>query len=289
MAVAAKEHAKLRVEDEVDFMLDRLIFAKKMDVREARKDCLFLPHQMMPLWMNIRGVHDDMLFSVGEDVNHPKLVWPLKFGMASILYDDQGQFVQCAGFQSVPAKALRGKYRFVNNKYNIAYYYGRTIEELQFLSAVEFASWAGSRWRSSQRLRFDQEFIKNVKDAGTAPIERYVDKGEDDIGASCAQGQAAALTYRYEWGAQFSIGGSAKVIVPTTPKGVLELFNDRDKPEDRDRRAALRHWVSQHRRQTKPQSFTQVKAHLRGETKFEWRGFDVQIVPSQFDREKVAA
>lgn len=288
MGVSTKEHTKLRVEDEVDFMLDRLIFAKKIDAKNTRKDCLFLPHQMMPLWLHIRGVHDDMRFWAGEEVNHPELVWPLKLGMAGVKYDDNGQYVECTGFQSVPAKDLRGKYRFVNNRYNIGYYHGRTIEELQFLSAVEFASWSGSKWRSAQRIRYDQDFIANVRDSGSAPVARYLDKGEDDIGSYCAQGQAAALTYRYEWGAQFSIGGSARVVVPATPKGVLELFNDRNKPEDKDRRSALRHWVSQHRRQTKHQSFTSVRSHLRGETEFQWRGFDVRIIPSKFDQERAA-
>lgn len=285
MAIPVKEHAKLRVEDEVDYMLNRLLFARQIDdVKNVRDDCLFLPHQMGPMWMNVDRLSDDISFFTPDQINHPETVWPVSVGVTWTKYDENGPYVECNYYESVPAKKLRGKYRFVS-KYNIGYFHGRTIENMQFLSAVEYASWTGHKWQSSQRLRLNESFINGVKGAGMAPVARYVDKGENDLGTHCALGQSAALTYRYEWGAQFSVNGSARVIIPTTPQGVLELFNDRDKPQDRDRRAALRHWVSSHLRRTKRKDFSAVRAHLRGNTKFNWRGFDVEIIPSKFDQE----
>ena len=151
----------------------------------------------------------------------------------------------------------------------------------------------------ASRARFQHFALKNstvrnkamdgVKDAGMAPIQRYVDTGENDVGIRVAMGQSIALTHRYEWGAQFSFPGSPKVIVPTTPRGILELFNDRDKPESLDPRKALKHWVSEHIRRAKCGSFQHVISHLRGELKFSWRGFDVEIKPAQFDLEKIEA
>ena len=113
-------------------------------------------------------------------------------------------------------------------------------------------------------------------------------EGELTVGERAALMQSMALTYRYEWGAQFSIGKSARIIVPTTPQGALELFNDRDKPQDNDRRAALRHWVRQHLRKKPGGDFSKVREHLRGHTVFSWRGFDVVLRPSQFDLEQNA-
>lgn len=283
--IGAKEHNKLRHEDAIDNILDRLIFAKPLEMRNVRKDCLFLPHQMGPMWM--RGVGEsDLMFATPEDVNHPELVWPLSVGAVWPKQDEGcAQSIQCNYWESVAPKVLRGKYRFVG-KYNIGYFHGQFIEENKFLSAVEYGSWSFGRWRSAQRLRFDEAFLDAVPDAGTAPIARYVDKGEDDVGILCALGASIGLTYRYEWGAQFSIGNSARVIVPTTPEGIKQLFDDRDKPEYKDRRSAIRHWVKEHLRRKSTQDFSSVRRHMRGETQFSWRGFDVKICPSQYDIEK---
>lgn len=281
-----KEHRKLNIEDSVEYILDRLIFAKLEDVKDVRKDCMFMPHEMGPLWM--RGVgENELLFNHPEEVDDPRLVWPMSVGTVGYVDDPaMGRTIQCNSFGSVPAKVLRGKYRFIG-KYNMGFATGRFIEHNQFISSIEYACWSMNRWRSSQRLRFDQAFLKNVPNAGTAPIERYVDKGEDDIGAMCALGQSIALTYRYEWGAQFSIGNSARVVVPTTPQGIRSLFDDRDKPVDRDRRAAIRHWVNEHMRRKPAGSFSSIREHMRGQVKFSWRGFDVEILPSKFDTERV--
>ena len=211
----------------------------------------------------------------------------MSIGSVSEQYNEKEErvVITCNYFQSVQAKALRGQYR-LSGKYNVGFYHGMFIEENRFLSAVEFATWFGHRWKTSERIRFSEKFMDNVQNTGMTILDRVADKGEEDIGTRVALGQSMALTYRYEWGAQFSIGDSAKVIVPTTPEGIRELFNDRDKPEDADRRAALRHWVSQHRRRKTGASFASVREHMRGATKFQWRGFDVTIRPSAYDEER---
>lgn len=60
----------------------------------------------------------------------------------------------------------------------------------------------------------------------------------------------------------------------------------RDIPEGRSRRAAIRHWVSEHYRQSKREDgeATKVREHLRGAVEFVWNGLRVRIVPSVDDR-----
>jgi hypothetical protein len=283
--IPPKEHRKLVTEDAVSDMIDRTMRARSISVKGSRSDCLFLPKDFGPMWVSPL-LDNDTLFSAPEDVNSPDICWPMRIGKLSYSTSKEfGREIRFNYWQTVDGANLRGKYKFVGRK-NIGFYTGILAPDGEFLSAVEYAGWDGAKWRSCRRLRYNEAFIRNVRGAGMAPVQMFSDTGEDDVGIQAALGQSIALTMRYEWGAQFSIPNSPKVIVPTTPRGILELFNDRDKPEDRDRRAALRHWVSQHIRRAKTGSFKHVPAHLRGEMSFQWRGYDVTIKPSAFDVEQ---
>ena len=286
--ITPKQHAKLKVEDVADRVLDRLIFAKSAYDGEKGiiSDGVFTPYDMGPLWFMGHEFGKDFLFNAPEEINAFDIVWPMSFGAVFETRNDEwGRHLQCNYYETVPAKKLRGSHRFVGRK-NVAWFNGYLTDDLKFHSSVNYAAWSGHSWRSIQRIKYNQDIIAAVPNSGSAPIQKYDATGENDIGKRVALGQSMALTCRYEWGAQFSLGNSPKIIIPTTPRGILELFNDRDKPEDKNRRDALKHWVKHHTRKTKTYNFTHVQAHLRGATKFNWRGFDVEIRPSQYDIEK---
>ena len=287
--IPAREHRKLKTEDAVEYIIDRLVFAKFERTKNVRRDCLFYPSEMGPMWISDpAGEGDDIMFNDPNAVNSPDLVWPLGVGMASVKYGDPewGTHIQCNYWQSIDAKLLRGWVRQVGRK-NIGWYHGKLKSNGEWVSVREFAAWHFGKWRRAQPIKHNSSIINAASEpTGGAPIEVYSAFGEDDIGTMGALGQSVALTYRYEWGAQFSIDGSPRVIIPVTPSGVKELFNDREKPVDRDRRAALRHWVRQHRRKKGVGDFSAVRRHLRGELSFQWRGFDVKICPSAFDQDQ---
>lgn len=289
--IPPKEHKKLLTEDAVDEVLERMIFAKTHDYmkKNARRDSLFLPHEMGPMWVRSPlGGDDDMIFWAGSEVNSPELVWPMSVGIVFQGRNDEwGDHIHCLYANSVDAKHLRGKYKYVGTR-NIAIYEGYLERDGAWSAVRDCAAWHWGAWRDAGRIRFDDKFIENVRPEGGAPVTAgfKVGVGELGIGERAALAQSMALTYRYEWGAQFSIDSSARIIVPVTPGGALELFNDRDKPADKDRRSALRHWVSQHLRKTPGGDFSKVRKHLRGATRFQWRGFDVVIRPSAFDEEQ---
>lgn len=73
----------------------------------------------------------------------------------------------------------------------------------------------------------------------------------------------------------------------TTPAGARALFRLREVPEGAKRRAALRHWVSEHtRRHRRPDGsadLTWVREHLRGAIPFRWNDMEGLIQPSADD------
>lgn len=286
----SKELTKLRTEEGVSRYVTRLMHCKSeaKGLKSVRRDCLFLPRDFGPLWVSHIAQDNDLLFAPPEEINSPEICWPMNIGWANPRITRERDDIEFNYWQTVDPKKLRGVVRFTGRK-NIAWYYGRLGRDGNFLSSVMYAAWTGARWKTAPLLRYDQNFFSNVRDSGMGIMARFIDKGEDDIGIQAALGQSVALTFRYEWGAQFSFPGSPKVIVPTTPRGILELFNDREKTEGMDRRAALKHWVSEHIRKKKTNSFEHVIAHLRGNLKFHWRGYDVEIKPAKYDLEKIEA
>jgi len=98
----------------------------------------------------------------------------------------------------------------------------------------------------------------------------------------------AALAQRYEWSAIFLFKNGFKLRFGCSAKGALELFKDRDRPEE-GRRKSLLHWVRRHWRQTSdPDTARAVRQHLRGITNFSWRGMSVSVIPAEFELEKGA-
>jgi hypothetical protein len=100
---------------------------------------------------------------------------------------------------------------------------------------------------------------------------------------------SGALSERYEWHAAFGFHPNGpRILIPTSPSGCLRLFQDREKEEGQTRRAALKHWVNQHYRahSENEDEIIYVREHLRGNTRFIWRGVDVEVLVSAFDLEK---
>jgi hypothetical protein len=288
--IPPKEHAKLIVEDEAEYILDRLIFHKEDDRMpiDARQDCLFKPEDMRPMWVATGSTDNGRGYFHHEEVNSPSLVWPLNFGFVFHIRNDAwGDHLLCSNLVSLPPHSMRGKV-MRPSKYMMALSQGYLHRENKWASVRMYGAWHFGRWIDAGVPKHQDHLFEVADIRGAAPIYRFEprQKGDTSVGDLCAIGQSMALTFRYEWGAQFSIDGSPKIIIPTTPQGVLELFNDRNKPQDKDRRAALRHWVRQHSRKKKRGDFAGVREHLRGEVSFQWRGFDVTIRPSDFDEER---
>lgn len=91
-----------------------------------------------------------------------------------------------------------------------------------------------------------------------------------------------------QWRIYFSLDDRPGIELPTDPLGAQEAFRLRDIPEGRARRAALRHWVTEHWRQSRIETGieTKVREHLRGAQNFDWAGLHCRITPSVLDLER---
>lgn len=97
------------------------------------------------------------------------------------------------------------------------------------------------------------------------------------------------LTERYYWHVaigRLPNGQGPRVLIPTSASACLSLLRDRDAPEGRNRREALKHWVSAHYRDTGSDNLSYVCQHLRANTKFTWHGFHCELLVSEYDYEK---
>lgn len=103
-----------------------------------------------------------------------------------------------------------------------------------------------------------------------------------------------ALRLEYTWQVDIGILGSEFMIsVPTSPEGARNLLSLRDVPAGAPRRAALRHWVRNHRRVVRrgevDERTVAVRHHLRGATPFEWEDLRGVVRPSPYDLRRAAA
>lgn len=88
----------------------------------------------------------------------------------------------------------------------------------------------------------------------------------------------------FQWNVEFIGKSGCSFLLPVTPEGARELFKDRDKPADRERRVPLRHWVRAHSRLGQKGQKYDVRAYLRCPEPFMWRGYRCQVLPSPADR-----
>jgi hypothetical protein len=116
------------------------------------------------------------------------------------------------------------------------------------------------------------------------------DSGQFDselVDISIAQG--LSLRREYLWSVLLGEEGIPRARFVTDPIGVREAFRLRDIPPGKQRRAALRHWVSQHWRKRRDSGATDrafVREYLRGATDFDWNGLKCTITPSREDQKK---
>lgn len=101
------------------------------------------------------------------------------------------------------------------------------------------------------------------------------------------------LTQYYEWFVYIrETEKSVGIKIPILPESSKEVFALRDLPEGEVRKKAICNFVRQHYRTIKIEYNEQerevlVKQHLRGETKFNWRGLQVNIIPAEYDINRI--
>jgi len=151
----------------------------------------------------------------------------------------------------------------------------------KFITARTILSYLGGVWTEANT---------RVLHGGTSKSPIYLHEKNEPNTFAQKGGLAIsmALHQRYEWAVNIGFENTPSARIVTDPTGMKELFRLRDVAPGRDRRDMLMTWVSDHWRQDRRDDDveTYVRKHLRGGTKFDWRGMECEIVPARFDIEQ---
>lgn len=249
----------------------------RMSDKDCRRDWLKPPP--LSAFQNLEPLgfgryDDDRRFFVPEDCK-PDLVWPINVGVIAerSKYDN----LTFGRMRSITPKEARG-YATRFSPFMVRYDHA-SVTNGQLLTCASLLSWIGGQWVDSQ--------VRTVWDS-KGRIDRLGLTTNRDEGLQAQLMTSVALTQRYEWAASFALPESPSIRIATDPTGIKEFFKLRDIPEGKDRREALMTWVTDHWRQDRkdPDIELYVRKHLRGATKFEWGGFNCEILPSLYDIER---
>ena len=248
-------------------------------VRTARKDWL-APPQIT----SFKGIDPIMLYGSEDDwfFNpidcNPIVEWPID--VCTVQPDGGNGFgLAVQRYQSVTPKQVRGYAHRISPfmlRRDIAF-----EDKGKMLTASGILAYLGGKWSDAdKRTIYEGPVGSDIPTKGCVADSRYLDAGGVAI--------AIALRQRYEWAVNIGFEKSPSVRILTDPTGMKELFRLREVADGRDRRDALMTWVSDHWRQDRKDSDmeTYVRKHLRGSTKFEWRGMECEISPARFDVEQ---
>jgi hypothetical protein len=171
----------------------------------------------------------------------------------------------------VPLKDVRGLFS-AKTGIIAEYTVGCVMADAKYHSARRYFEYRGGRW------------YQVANQAALTPTVVNKEHGHIQLA------MGLAFTRQYQWTVSMGWEGCPSVMFPTDPVGAREAFRLRDIPNGKSRRAALRHWVSGHWRQsrTDPAEESKVRAHLRGATEFNWNGLTCRIKPSAEDVKSTA-
>jgi len=220
---------------------------------------------------------DDEWFFRPEDCS-PLVEWPIDVAMVRDVPDDDDDdsvSFHVTRLRSVTPKDVRGMVHrispFMLRKDVLAHDRGR------LMTASGVVTYFGGQWIDADKRTIWDETRE-------IPMASGPDKYATTMGGLAI---ALALRHRYEWAVNVGWEQSPSIRIVTDPTGLKELFRLRDVPSSGDRREALMAWVSSHWRKTRADQDveTYVRKHLRGATKFEWKGLACEVVPSRYDME----
>jgi hypothetical protein len=209
-----------------------------------------------------------------------EVIWPID--VAYVTERDDGSLAFSRVWTADYA-TLRGRVKFVPQKC-VWHSYLSLEANGEWWADLSPVGLVGNRWTylDTGILRVETDSMKGMLRTGRAASPP--DEADNIVAAAFS----VALTERYHWHVAFGneTAKSMRVLLPTNPLGCLAMFKTREKRPDETRRAALRHWVTNFYREHGDRDIAFVRDHLRGSTLFNWRGFDCEILVSQFDLEK---
>lgn len=272
-----------RLAEAVDTMMERLLFAQHRPMaRHHQTPDDRMQHDPLALWgaLDLWMLEDDDR-GFFTDVT-PETIWPIDESVAV----EKADHVALMRLRTCAPAELRGKVKIVPRRcawLTVGRYEQDGSVNLQRIPV----GWVGERW-----VALDVGIVTETTRTGARGDSRLYTRMATaghmrEIADSCTILVSAALTNRYEWWIHFRIDDGPVVKIATDPIGIRALFKDRERG-NRQRRAALRHWVTHHWRQhrTEAEAEVFVREHLRGAEAFRWCGYDCRVAVSDYDLER---
>lgn len=238
--------------------------------------------RLVPMIDNI--LPDD--WGVFADAKPSDIDWPIDVGFIAPQQNSDFKWLAYR-VRSIDMRALRGRIKRASRYMLQIYTWAAPLSD-PAVSLEIYSSWLGNKWTSA-----NDHFAWSTKGNGEVFGQTRNISHDDFFQRISSMSCGLAFNQRYEWGVEFKsqlIGAS--ILLPTDPRGILELFRTREKdPGVASRRSALAHWVRQHMRKKRSdhEAMTFVRKHLRGRWTFDWRGFTAEIHPAPADVEKLTA
>ena len=274
------EPLRSQIADEISNILDLFASADrdymlaggKVDGHHNLIDCDF--HYINELAEKTSG--EDRFYLMG-DAKDASDLWPMDIAFVAWV-DPVG--LKTSRISTVLPQQVRGMVTICPQKMvNICH---GAIKDGKWWAENTICGYVNNQWRPIEtRVVSQRETSKGIMQIRrSAPIQE-----ELDVSIPLAAG--VALTERYSWHVAIGNGDGPRVLLPTSSQGCIALFKDRDKPAE-GRRATLKHWVTEHYREVENPEIgvTRVCEHLRGNTIFNWRGLECEILVSAYDLEK---
>lgn len=218
--------------------------------------------------------------------------WPIDFAVATWKPDGDPRGNQAPAFflarvASVSAKEVRGRVKIVPQHIvhvSTAYLY---LDQPVYAEST-LVGLVNNKWQVIENETSRSRMAGNIGADTISTMRSYSKQYRNEIDTVICVQFAARLTHRYEWHVAFGEPDGTRLVVPTSPRACLALFRDRELREGENRRAALRHWVSEHWREkaADPNEIAYVCQHLRGNRHFVWKGFPCELLVSEYDLER---
>ena len=222
----------------------------------------------VPLMFRELSVDDDIW--VGGDVFD---LWPIRSKGMTFDCDDVDAVIH--SLTSVTPKQARGRVRLLRPRM-LRHSWARITGD-QGETYERYYSVASDGWLDD---------ITNIDQTKYRMISAHPVPADHQL---CVRALAGgAMWLEYQWTVRVSaVGSNFAITIPTTPEGGRKLLSLRDVPSGRERRAALRHWVSAHTREIAAKDGdvreVDVVEHLRGAQPFHWDDLHGEIRPSAYD------
>lgn len=222
-------------------------------------------------------------YLLGEARENVEMFWPVDFAVAADKGDGNFFLTRIA---TANPKEIRGLVRIVPPK--CVTLTGGPLSREPWYAETTICGLIGERWLPIENAVFSQR-TSGIHGENKRMYRGYDDKFLGEVQDTMMVSFAAMLNARYCWHAAFGFSDNGpRLVLPTNPRGALELFKSRLLAPGEKRRGALRHWVNSHYRDRSddPGVIDYVREHLRGATRFIWNGLDCELMVSAYDMEK---